>query len=110
MRRLLMFLVEKLTKDITSSSTGADQANKSSSKSKNINFLISQQLKKFLSQIWIPPYCKLNGLRLNDDSTYSKEGCKFINEYRTLSLGLPHNYLSSKNKNSKGKKVLKNLE
>jgi hypothetical protein len=68
-----MFLVEKLTKDITSSSTGADQTQKISSKSKNIHFLIAQQLKKCLSQIWIPPYCKLNGIRINEDNTYSKE-------------------------------------
>lgn len=73
MRRLLMFLVEKLTKEITSNSAGADQAQKVSSKSKNINFLIAQQLKRCLNQIWIPPYCKLNGLRINDDNTYSKE-------------------------------------
>jgi hypothetical protein len=75
MRRLLMFLSEKMSKDMSTSASGSDQAElgATAKKSKNLNSLIAQQLKKDLNKIWIPPYCKLNSLRVEENNTFSKE-------------------------------------
>ena len=77
MRRLLMFLSEKLAKDMSTSAGGSDQAElgggATAKKSKNLNLLIAQQLKKDLNKIWIPPYYKLNSLRAEENNTFSKE-------------------------------------
>ena len=77
MRRLLMFLSEKLSKDMSTSASSTDQIELGGSsvtkKSKNLNLLIAQQLKKDLNKIWIPPYCKLNSLRAEENNTFSKE-------------------------------------
>ena len=74
MRKLLMFLVEKLTKEMNASSSGAgDQAELGANKTKNLKMIIAQQLNKELNKIWIPPYCKLNGLRVQEDNSFVKE-------------------------------------
>jgi hypothetical protein len=97
-----MFLVEKLTKEVSTSMASEDSARDSTQKSKNVQFLIAQQLKRRLNLFWIPPYCKLNGIRLLEDGTYVKEGALCDDGYRTFSLGLPQNYLNPKSKNSTG--------
>lgn len=68
-----MFLVDKLSKDITSTS-GLEQVD-SLKKSKNLNELISQKVKESLDnkQFWIPTYCKLNSLRIQEDESFIKE-------------------------------------
>jgi hypothetical protein len=78
MRRLLMFLVEKLSKDITSTS-GLEQDD-SLKKSKNLNELISQKVKESLDnkQFWLPTYCKFNSLRIQEDESFIKE----VNKYK----------------------------
>lgn len=71
MRRLLIFLVEKLNKEILST---ADQtAQVPTSKSKNLNLLIAQRVKDSLNQFWIPSCYKLDGLRIQENDTYAIE-------------------------------------
>ena len=73
MRRLLMFLSEKLAKEISTSAGGSDHAELNMKKAKNLNVLIAQQLKKDLNKIWLPSYCKLNSLRIEENGSFSKE-------------------------------------
>lgn len=68
-----MFLIEKLSKDVASSA-GSDQAE--IKKSKNLNSLIADKVKESLSQFWIPSYCKLNSLRIQEDGSVAKEVIK----------------------------------
>ena len=69
-----MFLVDKLSKDITSTSGLSEQVD-SLKKSKNLNELISQKVKESLDnkQFWIPTYCKFNSLRIQEDESFIKE-------------------------------------
>jgi len=70
-RRLLMFLVEKLSKDITSS--GGSEQTDTFKKAKSINERIAEKIKDSLNQFWIPPYCKLNSLRIQEDGKLTIE-------------------------------------
>lgn len=70
-RKLLMFLVDKLNKE-SLSFNDKDQAHASLKTSKSVNFLIAEKTKNLLSNFWIPPYFKPNGLRRTEKS-YSKE-------------------------------------
>lgn len=54
-RRLLMFLVEKLSKDV--SSAGGSEQTDLGKKTKNVHTLIAEKVKESLSQFWLPPYC-----------------------------------------------------
>ena len=68
MRRLLIFLVEKLTKELSTSAAHSDQQLEGS-RTATLDSLISQRIKNALGQFWIPPYCKLNSLRVQEDNT-----------------------------------------
>ena len=69
-----MFLSEKLSKDMSTITSGQEHAElKLAKKTKNLNALIAQQLKKDLNKIWIPPNCKLNSLRFDENNAFSKE-------------------------------------
>ena len=71
MRRLLIFLVEKLNKETLSS---ADQTSQiQANKSKNFNLLIAQRVKDSLNQFWIPSCYKFDGLRIQENDTYAIE-------------------------------------
>jgi hypothetical protein len=101
MRRLLMFLVEKLPKDNLAGQEDGDKG--TIKKSRNLNALIAQKLQFMLDQCWTPSYCKQNSLRVIDQNTIIKEGCKNVKPFSTISLGVPANYTSSKSKYSKGR-------
>ena len=78
MRRLLIFLVEKLTKESAANQSGVEQADSTpggsgKNKSKNLKLQISQKIKSSLNQFWLPPYCKLNGLRVQENDSLEKE-------------------------------------
>ena len=62
MRRLLMFLIEKLPKDTSQQDDGNKNANKKS-KGENLNLLISNKINLMLSQCWTPSYCKQKSIR-----------------------------------------------
>ena len=77
MRRLLIFLVEKLTKETANSSNqaGSDE-NDTSLKGKSKQSLKNRIAKKIhtqLNQFWLPPNCKLNGLRVQENDQLEKE-------------------------------------
>lgn len=69
-RRLLIFLVEKLTKDTSTSDTSASNANQSK---KTLKTLLAEQLKRSAGQLWIPPCLKTKGLRRLEDNSYAHE-------------------------------------
>jgi hypothetical protein len=101
MRRLLMFLVEKINKsdasNVSSAGVTTTTTTSSSNRMNNLNTLIVQKLKKDLKQFWIPPYCKVNSLRIDeDDINYSKEGCKMVRRFNAQSLSIPTNFKSLK--------------
>ncbi len=64
MRRLLIFLVEKLTKEVSAQADTQPGKGQNIEKSKNLNLMIAQRVKNSLSQFWMPNYCKLNSLRI----------------------------------------------
>lgn len=94
MRNLLIFLVEKLTKEISSS--GDQTSEPMIEKTKSLNNLIAQCVKSSLNKFWLPPYCKLNSLRIQEDNTFSKEGCKFVDYYNSVKLSIPYDLVDSK--------------
>lgn len=98
-RRLLMFLIEKLPKD---TSQQEDEGVKKKSKEKNISLLISEKINFMLQQCWMPHYCKQKGLRVIDNNLILNEGCKNIKKFHGISLAMPVNYLNGKSKYSKG--------
>ena len=97
MRRLLMFLVEKLPKDFSSSSAQEDSS-KGGNKSKSINQLVAQKLEFMLSHFWAPHFIKCNSLRPISENVYIKEGCKNHRSFHATRLIVPN----SKAKYSKG--------
>ncbi len=101
MRRLLMFLIEKLPKD-TSSNQDEEGNNNNNKKSKenDLNLLISKKINLMLSQCWTPSYCKQKSVRVIDNSSILKEGCRNIKKFNTVSLVFP----SSKIKYTKDSK------
>ena len=81
-----MFLVEKLSKDVTSS--GSSEQTDSLKKSKSIKERIAENVKESLNRFWIPPYCKLNSLRIQEDGKLTIEvylAC-IIEHFRTFFL------------------------
>ena len=71
MRRILMFLVEKMSKEAGPGTTTSETSQ--ASKKSNIKQLIVQEIKNSVNQFWIPPYCKLNSLRINESNEFIKE-------------------------------------
>ena len=78
MRRLLIFLVEKLNKEMSASSAtkSADDGKTQNQAKQQIKLklstdeLLARRVAKSLGEIWLPPYCKPNGLRLQSDNSY----------------------------------------
>ena len=105
MRRLLMFLIEKLPKDTSQQ----DERSKSNKKSKeeNLSSLISNKLNLMLSQCWTPSYCKQKSLRVIDKNSILIEGCKNVKKFHTVSLEFPVNNLIGKSNYSKGNKSIR---
>ncbi len=95
MRRLLMFLVEKLTKEVSSQ---ADTQPGQPDKSKNLNSQIAQRFKTALTQFWMPDYCKLNSLRIQEDNTLAREGCKCLTDLTTVNLSIPYDYREARSR------------
>lgn len=73
MRRLLIFLAEKLNKEISAMALSDQSSQLNNTKVQSLNIQIAQQLGKLLKDIWIPPYLKMNGLREQEDGKYSIE-------------------------------------
>ena len=101
MRRLLMFLIEKLPKDTSQQDDGNKNANKKS-KGENLNLLISNKINLMLSQCWTPSYCKQKSIRMIDNNLILKEGCKNVRRFNTVSLAFPVDLLSGRSNYSKG--------
>jgi hypothetical protein len=80
MRRLLMFLVDRLNKELSASTVDQPGKISSESKTKNLNHLITQRVKSSLSQFWLPSYCKMNSLRLQEDDTFIREVLVFTHK------------------------------
>ena len=77
-RRLLTFLVEKLSKESTMS-IDDEQTEVKSKKSENLNKLISDNIKNLFDNFWLPHYLKINGLRNNKNNILVKEVNFFFN-------------------------------
>jgi hypothetical protein len=94
-RRLLMFLVDKIPKD----NIGVpDKEQNVKNKEKKMSTLIAQKLTLMLEQCWTPYYCKQKSIRIVDAKNILKEGCANLKKFETISLAVP----VSKNKYSKG--------
>ncbi|XP_034246632.1 coiled-coil domain-containing protein 22 homolog [Thrips palmi] len=70
LRRVLMFLIERLPKD--------GQADKivqePSSRAARLRNEISATITKQLSSPWVPSFCRTDGIRWHDDGSFTKEG------------------------------------
>jgi hypothetical protein len=104
MRRLLMFLIEKLPKDSSQQDDRSKSKSSKKSKEENLTSLISNKLNLMLSQCWTPSYCKQKSLRVIDQNSILIEGCKNVKKFNTVSLDFPVNNLIGKSNYSKGKK------
>ncbi|XP_077975450.1 coiled-coil domain-containing protein 22-like [Styela clava] len=86
-RRLFMFLVEKLPRKKDES------VEQTTDKDSTLRRNVSRVLKTQLTSIWLPPYCKRHGLRWSGNS-YSIEGAKgttsFITDQLTVPQGVGH--------------------
>ena len=105
MRRLLMFLIEKLPKDLIQQderSSEKKSGNNKKSREENLNLLISNKLNLMMSQCWTPSYCKQKSLRVIDNNQILSEGCKNVKKFNTVSLDFPINNLIGKSNYSKG--------
>jgi hypothetical protein len=78
-RRLLIFLVEKLTKDTSTSESSASNTNQPK---KTLKTLLAEELKRSTRLLWIPSYLKIRGLRRLEDNSYAHE----VNSYLFLKL------------------------
>jgi coiled-coil domain-containing protein 22 len=96
MRRLLMFLVEKLPKDY--SQLQSEDLNVP--KERLFQQRVAQKINLMLSQFWIPFYCKSKGLRYLNENLYVKEGVQCLKKFHTNHLSTPNNYLNGKAKYS----------
>lgn len=70
MRRLLIFLAEKLSKDQAQTETGETRT---TGKSKSLKSQVTGRVKASLGQFWLPTSCKLNGLRIGENEKLEKE-------------------------------------
>ncbi len=75
MRRLLIFLSEKLAKETNATmGSGNQNENELGSKSKhNQKAQMAQKIKNQMNQFWLAPNCKLNGLRIQENDSLEKE-------------------------------------
>lgn len=101
MRRLLMFLIEKLPKDSSQQDDRSKSKSSKKSKEENLTSLISNKLNLMLSQCWTPSYCKQKSLRVIDQNSILIEGCKNVKKFNTISLDFPVNNLIGKSNYSK---------
>lgn len=97
MRRLLMFLVEKLPKDY--SQIQSEDLN--IPKERLFQQKVSQKINLMVSQFWVPFYCKSKGLRYLNENLYIKEGVQCLKEFHTNHQSTPTNYLNGKAKYNK---------
>ncbi|XP_067005460.2 coiled-coil domain-containing protein 22 homolog [Anabrus simplex] len=82
-RRVFMFLIEKLPKETEKSIVEPSGSREILEKE------IREVLKKQLSSPWLPSYCKRKGIRWRDDGTWSREGCGHYQPFISSSLTLP---------------------
>jgi hypothetical protein len=82
-RRIFVFLIEKLPKESEKSilePTG------------RIGLLekaVSETVKKQLTSPWLPRYCRRKGIRWHDDGTWSREGCGHQQAFISCNLVVP---------------------
>lgn len=77
-RRLLTFLIEKLSKDVNIFAANVDgkQEKSSSSAAKRgnrVKQLVAVTVKELLSEFWVPPFIKPNGVRFGRDNEFVHE-------------------------------------
>nr|CAD7394719.1 unnamed protein product [Timema cristinae] len=82
-RRVLMFLIEKLPKE--SEKISIEPSGKHGSLEKQIGEVIRKQL----SSPWLPSYCKQRGVRWYDDGSWSREGYGTPQPFLSTTLSVP---------------------
>nr|CAD7262689.1 unnamed protein product [Timema shepardi] len=82
-RRVLMFLIEKLPKE--SEKISIEPSGKHGSLEKQIGEIIRKQL----SSPWLPSYCKQRGVRWYDDGSWSREGYGTPQPFLSTTLSVP---------------------
>ncbi|XP_071847669.1 coiled-coil domain-containing protein 22 homolog [Apostichopus japonicus] len=82
-RRILMFLIEKLPKE---TETISDEP---LGKNALLKRKLSAELSRCLNQPWLPPVCKKKGLRWDSKGTWQREGTVGNHSYRSEILTIP---------------------
>ena len=76
-RRLLTFLIEKLSKDVNIFAANVDGKEKSSSsaakRGNKVKQLVAVTVKELLTEFWVPPFIKPNGVRFGRDNEFVHE-------------------------------------
>ncbi|XP_033631896.1 coiled-coil domain-containing protein 22 homolog [Asterias rubens] len=83
-RRVLMFLVEKLPKD--TAVTSDEPLGKSALLSRSIADSISDQIQS----PWIPPCCKKRGIRWRTPKKWNREGASGAHVYHSVAVTMPN--------------------
>ncbi|KAJ1530454.1 hypothetical protein ONE63_005357 [Megalurothrips usitatus] len=75
LRRVLMFLIEKLPKEGQTEKIVQEPSSRAARLQKDISATILKQL----SAPWVPSFCKEDGIRWHDDGSFTVEGGKCFN-------------------------------
>ncbi|KAE8750456.1 hypothetical protein FOCC_FOCC002750 [Frankliniella occidentalis] len=70
LRRVLMFLIERLPKDGQTDKVVQEPTSRSAKIRKDISLTITKQL----SAPWVPKFCRVDGIRWHEDGSFTKEG------------------------------------
>ncbi|PSN38748.1 Coiled-coil domain-containing protein 22 [Blattella germanica] len=82
-RRVFMFLIEKLPKESEKSIV------EPTGRVGILEKRVSETVKRQLTSPWLPRYCRRRGIRWHDDNTWSREGCGHVQPFLSCSLDVP---------------------
>ncbi|XP_069703325.1 coiled-coil domain-containing protein 22 homolog [Periplaneta americana] len=82
-RRVFMFLIEKLPKE--SEKNIVEPTGRIGLLEKSV----SETVRKQLASPWLPSYCRRRGIRWRDDGTWSREGCGHNQPFISCNLTVP---------------------
>lgn len=93
-RRVFMFLIEKLPKETEKTIVGPAGG------AALLEQKVAEELRRQLSAPWLPSYCKLHGMRWRSDGSWSQEGCSSCHPFISVgSLEFPDLNISKASQN-----------
>ena len=77
-RRLLTFLIEKVSKDLNIFAAGGQQEKSGATgkRANKVKQLVTIRVKELLTEFWMPPFIKLNGVKFGKEDELVHEVCE----------------------------------